>query len=266
MSPSAVPRLQAVLFDMGKTLWHPAPHSHRARNRQAHAALYAALAQYYPAISLPDNATFDQVLQSIEHQYGPAASSNAEILEYLATTLGWGLDPTDARLLDAWHAPKTAQLQLEPDLAQTLATLQALGLRLGVISNTRWPARWHDRELVHYGLLAYFPIRIYSADLRIRKPDPRIFTAALTALGGVPAEQVLFVGDKLDVDVVGAHQAGWRTAWLVPAGKSEAPAPGAIQPDIVLTALRDLPAELQAHYHLPSASVQTANPGAWVSC
>jgi putative hydrolase of the HAD superfamily len=251
MSFSSAHRLQAVFFDMSKTLWRSAPHTRHARTQQAHDALYAALCRYYPAIALPDRDHFSQVLQAVEYRHGPTASSNEEILEHLATALGWTLDPADHRLLAAWHAPKLEQAHPEPDLPQTLAALQALGLRLGVISNTRWRGPWHDRELAHHGVFAYFPVRIYSADLGIRKPDPRIFAAGLTALGGVPAEEVLYVGDKLDTDVAGAHRSGLRTAWLMPPTGKAVPT-GEVQPDIMLTALRDLPAHIMARFRLPN--------------
>jgi HAD superfamily hydrolase (TIGR01549 family) len=265
MSVSAAPPLQAVFFDMSKTLWRPASGTRHTRSRQAHDALYAALGRYYPALALPDPDRFSEVLQAIEHGHGPAVSSNEEILEHLGTEFGWSLDPADQRLLTAWHAKKLEQAVPEPDLPQTLDALQALGLRLGVISNTRWRRAWHDRELAHHGVLAYFPVRIYSADLGIRKPDPRIFAAALAALGDLPAEEVLYVGDKLDTDVAGAQQAGWRTAWLMPSGKPPALPAGAIQPDIVLAALRDLPTQLTACFRLPNRPILGTDPASWLS-
>ena len=252
MALSAAPRLQAVFFDMSKTLWRPASGTRAGRARQALDVLYAALVRYYPTLTLPARVRFSEVLQAIEHRHGPMAVSNEEILEHLRAAFGWMLDPADDRLLTAWHAPKLEQTVQEPDLPQTLDALQALGLRLGVISNTRWRRPWHDRELAQHGLLSYFPVRIYSADLGIRKPDPDIFAAGLTALGELPAEEVLYVGDKLDTDVAGARQAGWRTAWLLPPGKPAPPPTEAIQPDIMLAALRDLPAQLTAHFRLPT--------------
>jgi FMN phosphatase YigB (HAD superfamily) len=263
MSLSSAPRLQAVFFDMSKTLWRAAPHTRPARARQAHDALYAALNRYYPALALPDRDRFSEVVQAVEYRHGPTARTNEEILEHVCAAFGWVLDPTDQRLLTAWHAPKLEQVAPEPDLAHTLAALQALGLRLGVISNTRWRGPWHDRELAHHGVLNYFPVRIYSADLRIRKPDPRIFAAGLAALGGVPPDEVLYVGDKLGTDVVGAQQAGWRTAWLMPPGATAAHPAGEIQPDIVLAALRDLPAQLSACFDLPNRLTLGTDHALW---
>ncbi len=45
------------------------------------------------------------------------------------------------------------------------------------------------------------------------KPDPAIFLRALGALRASAGES-LFVGDSYQIDVVGAHAAGMRVAWL----------------------------------------------------
>jgi FMN phosphatase YigB (HAD superfamily) len=46
-----------------------------------------------------------------------------------------------------------------------------------------------------------------------RKPRRDIFDVALTRLG-VPAEAALFVGDRADMDVLGAQQIGMDAAWI----------------------------------------------------
>jgi putative hydrolase of the HAD superfamily len=50
-----------------------------------------------------------------------------------------------------------------------------------------------------------------------KKPDPRIFQAALDALGAAPADAV-FVGDSLKRDMAGARAMGMRHVWLRPEG------------------------------------------------
>ncbi len=142
--------------------------------------------------------------------------------------------------------------EVEPDLAQTLARLRALDLRLGVLSNTTWRQAWRDRELDRQGLLAMFPVRIYSADLAIAKPDPRIFSAALAALGDILPQAALYVGDDLQADIAGAHGAGLWAAWLPPAGALPPPRSGPAHPDLVLGALRELPAALAGRWGLPA--------------
>ena len=54
---------------------------------------------------------------------------------------------------------------------------------------------------------------VESAVVGIRKPDPRIFALGVEALG-VPAENVLVVGDSYKKDIVPAESIGCQVAWL----------------------------------------------------
>jgi putative hydrolase of the HAD superfamily len=89
------------------------------------------------------------------------------------------------------------------------------------------------------------------------KPHPTIFRAAEEALGldGSAAARILHVGDDWAADVVGAHDAGWRTAYLrdrqgdTPLPTSE---PGdrlvtgrKVVPDLVIDELSDLDQHLE---------------------
>ncbi|HUS14159.1 MAG TPA: HAD family hydrolase, partial [Chloroflexia bacterium] len=151
----------------------------------------------------------------------------------------------------AWHALHEATARSEADIRQMLETLRGRGLRLGVISNTTWRAPWRDRELAAIGVLDLFPVRIYSSDLGVEKPDPRIFAAALAALGHVAPHEAIYVGNDLHDDVTGGHGAGLWTAWLAPRGVT-APSPEAlVAPDLVLTTLAKLPARLAAGFPPP---------------
>jgi HAD superfamily hydrolase (TIGR01450 family) len=55
------------------------------------------------------------------------------------------------------------------------------------------------------------------ADLVVGKPEPAMYAAALDGLGG---GRVLMVGDRLDVDVAGAHGAGLDAALVLTGGAS----------------------------------------------
>jgi FMN hydrolase / 5-amino-6-(5-phospho-D-ribitylamino)uracil phosphatase len=63
------------------------------------------------------------------------------------------------------------------------------------------------------GLGAFFDGHVSAIAAGAAKPDARIF-AALARMAGVPAEEILHVGDDPVTDVVGARQAGMQTVWL----------------------------------------------------
>lgn len=54
---------------------------------------------------------------------------------------------------------------------------------------------------------------IESAVVGVRKPDPRIFTLGVEALG-LPASEVVVVGDSMDKDIVPARKAGCQAIWF----------------------------------------------------
>ncbi len=67
--------------------------------------------------------------------------------------------------------------------------------------------------LADYGLDGYFRKIIESAVVGVRKPDPKIFALGVEALG-MPASEVLVVGDSLRKDILPARSLGCATLWL----------------------------------------------------
>ena len=114
---------------------------------------------------------------------------------------------------------KEGTRRLFPD---AIETLDALGCcRLGVISNGS-SAR-QRQKLAAAGVLDRFAVVVISEDIGVAKPDPGIFQAACRAVGTSPSA-CLHVGDRLDVDALGACDAGLRGVWLDRRGTGDAPA------------------------------------------
>ena len=102
--------------------------------------------------------------------------------------------------------------------AETLEALAGRGYRLGVVSNSNG----HVRKLLERaGLARFLEAIVDSAEVQIEKPDPRIFSLAVEALGLEPAA-CAYVGDIYDIDVVGARAAGLRPILI---GRCPAPEP-----------------------------------------
>lgn len=70
-----------------------------------------------------------------------------------------------------------------------------------------------EAVLKDFDLLRYFDKVIESAVVGVRKPDPRIFQLGLKALG-MPAREVLVVGDSYRKDIEPAMSLGCSTLWL----------------------------------------------------
>jgi HAD superfamily hydrolase (TIGR01549 family) len=106
-----------------------------------------------------------------------------------------------------WYEPLSQVSQVEPGIAETLGTLKSLGLKLGIVSNTFVTASSLDKNLERFGILDFFPVRIYSYEFDFRKPDARIFKTAAEKVGEMP-QNIMFVGDRIDKDVKPAAKAG----------------------------------------------------------
>jgi len=81
--------------------------------------------------------------------------------------------------------------------------------RLGLLSNFD-DAQCGREVLADTGVAELFEAVLISAEVRLRKPDPRIFRRMLAMLDLAPHE-VLFVGDTPREDVWGAYQIGIPT-------------------------------------------------------
>jgi putative hydrolase of the HAD superfamily len=100
-----------------------------------------------------------------------------------------------------------------PGVALALPRLAKAGLALGCISNAVFSGRVLQSELDRHGLSDGLVFVLSSADLEIRKPDPRIFSAGLSKLR-ISASSAWFVGDSWSADIQGAAAAGLFPVWL----------------------------------------------------
>ena len=139
------------------------------------------------------------------------------ILTYAGVPLS---DATAAALQDLQEYHRTSNLwELVPDhVAPTLEALRRRGLTLTVVSNANGTLCRHFDRL---GLTAAFGCVLDSWDVRVEKPDPRIFEIALERSGARP-ETTIHVGDLYHIDVVGARSAGIRPVLLDEAGLYDA--------------------------------------------
>jgi HAD superfamily hydrolase (TIGR01509 family) len=97
------------------------------------------------------------------------------------------------------------------DAESTLRELCAAGLRLAVVSNIHVDIR---PALVAAGLDGVVDVFTLSVEHGIQKPDPRMFTRTLRALGVEP-DQALVVGDRAERDGA-AVDCGLTTLLLPP--------------------------------------------------
>jgi 2-haloalkanoic acid dehalogenase type II len=105
--------------------------------------------------------------------------------------------------------------------------------RLGLLTNGSSEMQWE--KIRSLGIRGAFDAIIVAGDVGIYKPDAEVFRLLLVRLKTDP-EDALFVGDSYDMDIVGAHGAGLRTAWVHVSGIPT----GAVVPDYTFAAAAGL--------------------------
>ena len=104
--------------------------------------------------------------------------------------------------------------KLNAESPKVLAELRSRGYKIGLISNTgRSPGEALRQLLQTYEILRFFNATVFSNELRVRKPDQRIFNEAARLLGAEPAN-IVHVGDDPTTDVTGAKNAGMHAILL----------------------------------------------------
>jgi putative hydrolase of the HAD superfamily len=225
--------IEAVIFDWGGTLtpWRTVdyvaewrtiaaigdlPTGHDAES--ATAALHAAASQLWARAR-------------DEHR----SATIAEICELV------GLELTAERIAAyrAWWEPAT---WTDQEVRPLLERLRDEGLAIGLLSNTVWPAAWHDEILDRDGVLHLIDGRVYTSEIDWTKPHGEAFAAARAAIGVDDPAACVYVGDRLFDDIWGARNAGMRTVWVphsdIPPeqiGHTEG------KPDAVVQSLGDIP-------------------------
>jgi HAD superfamily hydrolase (TIGR01549 family) len=129
---------------------------------------------------------------------------------------------------------------LYPDARRTLAELAAAGYRVAVLANQ--PAS-RSAELRALGIAP--EVLAMSDEMGVAKPAAAFFARALELMGGPPAAEVAYVGDRMDNDMLPALDAGMRAVWLRrgPWGVIQQPPPGR-QPALTVVSLDELVARI----------------------
>jgi putative hydrolase of the HAD superfamily len=120
-----------------------------------------------------------------------------------------GLDH-DPDLLTAYYEFWEPHTGTDPEVRPMWEELGAMGLKVGVLSNTIWPREWHRGFFERDGVLDLVDGDVYTSEVPWTKPSPQAFGAAMAAVGVTDPGRCVYVGDRLFDDVWGAQQAGLR--------------------------------------------------------
>jgi FMN phosphatase YigB (HAD superfamily) len=215
---------RAVLFDLFDTLVIfdrerlPVCDVGGRQVRSTVGCLYEVLGPHAPGVTI--EACYDALLESwrdaerersVDHREVPAPVRFGRWLERLA------IDPATCpaglvgRLVDR-HKVELSRAAHFPAHHVDLLERLARRFRLAVVSNFDWtPTALGILESA--GVARLFDAIVVSDQVGWRKPKRDIFEIALERVG-VAAPEALFVGDRPDIDVVGAQDVGIAAVWI----------------------------------------------------
>jgi len=235
--------IRAIIFDLGGTLLeYKLPGTNWTQFEQGGAAaafMYLSKRDH----KLPPRDVFvASVVKEVQMRWQQVTEQGgnfdlANLLQDVCNRHGIVLSPQAAeKVAHHYVTPLSVQARPLPGAKETLQTLHAQGRKIGLISNTMWPGRYHLADLAHHGLSPYFHHTLFSADAGVWKPHPEIFYRSLAALE-VASEEAAFVGDFLPHDIAGAQNVGMKGIHITSGEFS----PDSVEPDGRIRALTELP-------------------------
>jgi HAD superfamily hydrolase (TIGR01549 family) len=208
--------IKAVLFDLGDTLLEfgkvKTTHAFLEGARRTHAFLKE---HDQPVACFPWYFLRNLVRLRLKYFVADLLRRDFDslvVLQEVGTKLGVRLSQEQwEQFAWLWYEPLSRCARIEPGLPQTLDSLRRMGLKLGIVSNTFVTRASLAQHLRLLGLLEFFPVQLYSYEFHVRKPHTEIFRIAADRIGE-RAQNILFVGDRIDNDIQPALATGMRAA------------------------------------------------------
>ena len=241
-------RYRAILFDLFDTLLHfdserlPQVQIEGRTVRSSAGRLHKVLREHAPDVSLEAcygalRGSWQEAerLRALDHREITAPERMRDMLQRLT------LDPDDCpsgfveSLLDEHRMALGEAVDFPAHYGALLRALHGR-YRLAVVSNFDYTPTAVAMLRVA-GVVDLFDTIVVSDAIGWRKPRPEIFAEALNQVGVAPAD-ALFVGDRADIDVIGAQRMGMPVAWV---NRDRSPLPAGIEsPDYEIRHIGEL--------------------------
>jgi putative hydrolase of the HAD superfamily len=231
---------RAVLFDLGGTLIEYEIEQWAELERKGIRNCYEFLSQN--GLNLPEaDEMADQFVEYHQQKWNEIQKDHKEVTfdrlgaEFLSR---YGIDLGDAisDFVRAFYAPISDLVHLRDGAIDALEFVKSSGLKIGLVSNTGFPAEWHRNEMRRFEIYDYFDYTVFSSQFGIRKPDPSIFRDCLSKFG-VAAGEAVHVGDRPYEDISGAKNMGIASVLV---RRPDREMSSQYQPDAIIDNLKDL--------------------------
>ncbi|MEM7468761.1 MAG: HAD family hydrolase [Pseudomonadota bacterium] len=245
-------KYRGILFDLFATLalWHPEKLPKFTYQGKTTPSTMGELKK--SVVELVKKTTFDEFYEAFtqvnQAQSAFKAQHNKEIssrTRFKKTLLDIGYDEDQqthdiAEQLSLKHMALLSSVVKIPETYGPFLRELKTDHQLALVSNFDHYPTAH-KILERDGISHHFDSILISDEHGYRKPHPKIFDDALSALG-LNKDDVLFVGDSWDDDVVGAQTLGIDVAWINP--KNKAHGSTGHKPTLEINSILDLKARL----------------------
>ncbi|MFM0772087.1 HAD family hydrolase [Streptococcus suis] len=200
--------MKALIFDVDDTLYDQIQPFERALERHIEVAreqiepLYLSFRRYA-----------DEVFEATAIGKMSLKDSHIYRMKHALADFGYRVSDATALAIQIDYDYFQGQIELSPVFPEIFSWCQAQGIAMGIITNG--PYRHQLRKIRTMGLVNWFELEhvLISGQVGITKPNPAIFQLMEERLG-VSGEDICYLGDSFENDVVGAKAANWKVIWF----------------------------------------------------
>ncbi|MBO4127391.1 HAD family hydrolase [Streptococcus suis] len=200
--------MKALIFDVDDTLYDQIQPFERALERHIKVAreqiepLYLSFRRYA-----------DKVFETTAIGKMSLKDSHIYRMKHALADFGYQVSDATALAIQIDYDYFQGQIELSPVFPEIFSWCQAQGIAMGIITNG--PYRHQLRKIRTMGLVNWFELEhvLISGQVGITKPNPAIFQLMEERLG-MSGEDICYLGDSFENDVVGAKAANWKAIWF----------------------------------------------------
>ncbi|GGO85153.1 hypothetical protein GCM10012280_18280 [Wenjunlia tyrosinilytica] len=223
----------ALALDFGGTLARPGP---RPTGEVVAAALKGMAGTRIPDGFAPLFDTVHQRVREADRANG-GHTPFAEEIRRTARECGAVVPDPEGAVPVVFTALPDAEV--DPEAARALRLMRETGLVCVMAADTERPEAVRRRTLERAGIGHCFDALVLSSELGVRKPNPAFYAAVVEA-ADCPPQEILFVGNTPDKDILGPRAHGMRSVLVAPDGRP----PGLDERIPVIAHFADLPSYL----------------------
>ncbi len=191
--------IKAILFDLDNTLMDFALRKEKSIEASILAMQDSGL-----------NLNYKNVEKEIYNLYDKVGIENQKIFQKFLAKHKINDYKVLAKAIYAYRKTKDAETRTYPEVKKILLKFIKKNIKLGIVSDA--PKLQAYLRLVELGLEDFFDVIITADDVKASKETTKPFEKALDILK-IEANEVLFVGDRPDRDVLNAKKIGMNTAF-----------------------------------------------------